>query len=79
MATLTVRNVPEETVRKVKVAAAQKGKSMEAELRSLIDATYRKQASIAEVQDRIRAMYGGKLPENTVDRFLAERHKDFDD
>ena len=81
MATLTVRNVPEVTVRKVKIAAAQKGKSMEAELRSLIDETYSGPQTVPfeEVQRRFAAMWGGKPPGNMVDRFLAERHEDFDD
>lgn len=38
MATLTIRNVPEATQRALKVRAAQHNRSMEAEVRSILEA-----------------------------------------
>jgi len=38
MATLTIRNLPDETLAKFRVRAAQRGRSMEAEARDLIAA-----------------------------------------
>lgn len=40
MSTLTIRNVPEESLKRLKKVAAQKGCSMEQELRELIASRY---------------------------------------
>lgn len=81
MATITVRNLKEETVRAIKVAAAGKSRSMEEEVRGLLEGTYTAPARITpeEAQRRFAALWNGKPPENMVDRFLAGRKKDFDD
>ena len=85
MATLTVRNLPDEALAKLRVRAAQHGRSMEAEARDLLVAV----AAGAEVlpmparssfEDRVamaQAMVRaelGELPKGRVDAFIAERH-----
>lgn len=50
MATLTIRNVPEEVVARLKKVAANNGRSMEQELRELLKTKY---PSRAEVLDRV--------------------------
>ena len=37
MATLTIRDVPEETKKRLRIRAAEHGRSMEAELRAIVD------------------------------------------
>lgn len=51
MATITVRNVPEELVNRIKQLADNKGVSMEQEIRDLLKSRYE---SRNEVLDRIR-------------------------
>ena len=41
MATITVRNLPEETHRALRVRAAEHGRSTEAEVRAILEATVR--------------------------------------
>lgn len=81
MATLNIRNLPEETLRALRVAAARHGRSMEAEVRALIAREYAPApaATPAQVQARVRALYGGAPPAGAVDDFLRHRGEDFDD
>lgn len=81
MPTLTIRNVPEETVRSLKIAAAERGHSMQAELLRLLKERYKSgnPAAVEQVQARIRAIYNGNPPNNMVDTFLAERKADWDE
>ncbi len=84
MAAITVRNLPQETVAKLRVRAAQHGRSMEAEVREalvslgdgarIIPSITRKSVDdrVAEVQGMIRDRLGS-LPVGRVDAFLAER------
>jgi plasmid stability protein len=46
MATLTIRNLPDDVVERVKATAARHGRSMEQELRLLIEARYRDREEI---------------------------------
>ena len=85
MATLTVRNLPEETLAAFRVVAARKGRSMEAQARELIDAAVREEgprpqvtreeveARVERAQARVREMFGGEVPKGLVDEFIAER------
>jgi len=65
MATLTIRNIDPEVQKRVRVRAAENGRSMEAELRQIIkDAVFVNTAKIEEVNlaEAIRqrfAQYGG--------------------
>ena len=71
MATLTIRNVPDEVVARLKKVAANNGHSMEQELRELLKTKY---PSRAEVLDRVRESWK-TLPEvstEEVDKWIAE-------
>ena len=84
MATLTVRNLPAEALAKLRVQAAQHGRSMEAEARDLLVAIADGgsvvrppvrpgiEERVARAQAKIRAELG-ELPKGRVDAFLAER------
>ena len=84
MATLTVRNLPDEALAKLRVQAAKHGRSMEAEARELIvavaegasvlrsSARLSIEERVARAQAKIRAELG-ELPKGRVDAFLAER------
>lgn len=85
MATLTVRNIPEDLHLALRVRAARAGRSMEEEVRILIaDAVANEnlsqdavradvEARVAKAQAMVREMFGGELPKGRVDAFLAER------
>ena len=79
MATLTIRNVDPEVKKRVRVRAAENGRSMEAELRQIIndavgnvpDATQETGRDLAEAIRRRFAPYGGvelDLPPREVGR-----------
>lgn len=84
MATLTVRNLPDEALAKLRVRAAERGRSMEADAREtlcaladgalLIMTAARPSidARVAEAQAMLKARLG-ELPKGRVDALLAER------
>jgi len=84
MGTLTVRNLPDEALSKLRVRAAKHGRSMESEARdalvalaegaSLVKFAPRPSVDerVAEVQAMIKAKLGA-LPKGRVDAFIAER------
>lgn len=84
MAAITVRNLPEEAVAKLRVRAANRGRSMEAEVRELLVAVADGariirnlgrppvDQRVAEVQAMVRERLG-ELPKGRVEAFLAER------
>ena len=71
MATLTIRDLPDELVERLKSVARSHGHSMEQEVRSLLEARYAPRATvIARIQDR-----WAELPEiqaEDLDAWLAE-------
>ena len=84
MATLTVRNLPDEALAKLRGRAAHHGRSMEAEARDLLVAVAEgarilREASRPSIEDRVAEAQGmikarlGDLPKERVDAFLAER------
>ena len=82
MGTLTVRNIPAETLARFRVHAAEHGRSMEAEARRLIEACSANfggepPCSFSEGVDQARAILrealGGELPGDLVDGLLADR------
>ena len=79
MATLTIRNLPDEVRDALRVRAAKAGRSMEAEARRLIQLmlSIAPETSVEErvqkIQAEVRDLFGGKLPSRGVDRFIAER------
>jgi plasmid stability protein len=63
MATLTIRNVPEDLVERIKGAAARNGRSMESEVRELLARQFaRSPESRAQVLERIRQLTAGVRP-----------------
>ena len=84
MKNLTVRNVPEDIYRRLRVSAASKGLSLEAHLReTLAQAAAQKPSPpfettkepFARVRAQIRKANGGKLPKGVTASFLKERKK----
>ena len=71
MATLTIRNVPDEVVARLKKVAANKGHSMEQELRELLKTRY---PARAEVLDRVKQRWETLPPVSAeeIDQWIAE-------
>lgn len=71
MATLTIRNVPEDVVARLKRVAANKGHSMEQELRELLKTRY---PARAEVLDRVERRWKTLPPVSAaeIDEWIAE-------
>lgn len=70
MATLTIRNVPDDVVERIKTAAAQKGHSIEQEVRELLEARFQaKNEALRRIRERWK-----DLPETTpeeIERWIA--------
>lgn len=80
MGSVTIRNVADETKQAARLAAARNGRSLEAELRALLDRTYARKVdertarllamSGAEFVDHLIKVANGatlELPERTID------------
>lgn len=63
MATVTIRELPDDLVDRIKDRAARSGRSMEQELRELLQRSY---ATRQEVLDRIEQRHG-TLPKTTAE------------
>ena len=80
MATLTIRNLPDEIYDRLRTRAARNKRSMEAEARDIVSAAVRPTPeSSAEAVRRMQELVA-RLPKETrdnftVDNFLAERRK----
>ncbi len=71
MPVLTVRNVPEETKRRLRIRAAEHGRSMEAELRAILEETLAEPENLGQAIRRRFGALGGvelELPEWTPAR-----------
>lgn len=82
MATLTVRNLSDATRDAIRVAAARHGRSMEAEVRVVLETTYRPVKApltpaerLARIDAAVAKAYAGKAPTWTVDEFISERRQ----
>ncbi len=84
MATLTIRNLPEEVHSALRVRAAQAGRSMEEEVRVMIAQQTRGGSApsfdrddalraAAELRELMRIANGGRMPRDSVDAFLADK------
>ena len=80
MATLTIRNLPDAVRDKLRIRAAENGRSMEAEARLALVKTYAAEAparrpSAAERVERARAIVGPQLKPgiSLVEELMAER------
>ena len=81
MAILNIRSLPDDVHAKLRILAAQHGKSMEAEAREILtiacrDNSQRKPAS--SLQDLVAKLYGDNFPDNVVDSLINERRKEAD-
>jgi len=83
MATLNIRNLPDEVHRQLRIRAAEHGRSMEAEARAILcdavdsgeqpdDPLHRAK----RLQAFVDKLYADKKPHNVVDEFIAERRRD---
>lgn len=80
MATITIRNLKDEVRDALRVQAAKKGLSLEAEVREILEGAVESpkptradiERAVAEVQERLRAANNGELPD-LVGQLLADR------
>ncbi|MEJ2079148.1 MAG: Arc family DNA-binding protein [Acidobacteriota bacterium] len=79
MASLNVRNLPEEVRRRLRVRAARAGRSMEAEAREILTAaTLEKNHKVgaSQLQQFVDRLYGTRRPTRVVDDLIEERRKE---
>jgi plasmid stability protein len=75
MATVTIRNLDDAVVEKLRSRARDNHRSLEAELRELLSGVVREQERMRKFQAkaaRIAAMTPGKLPQSDSTRLLRE-------
>lgn len=71
MATLTIRNVPDDVVTRLKKVAANKGHSMEQELRELLKTRYpSREAAITSMRESWKTM--PPTPREQADKWLED-------
>ena len=76
MATLNIRNLPDLTHRELRVRAARRNRSMEAEARSILVAACGPpdaRVTVGDLQRMVDEMYGAEKPANAVDDLIRER------
>jgi plasmid stability protein len=88
MATLTIRNLPDDVHAALRVQAAKNGRSMEEEVRVLLAASTgaavtgpakaafdpeRARAAAERLREHIRQANGGRMPDDSVDQYIAEK------
>lgn len=83
MTTLTIRNVPEAVHRALRKRAKTHSRSVEAEVRALLETSVAAPGSdwrkeLPDIQARAQKAMGNP-PTNAVERFLAERGNDWDE
>lgn len=80
MATLNIRNLPEDVHRRLRLRAAHAGRSMEAEARAILASACMDGdeggADAADLQAFVDALYGPGKPEGVVDDLLEERRRE---
>ena len=79
MAVLNIRNLPEEVHTKLRVRAAQAGRSMEAEARAILSAVIlnnQTPTSPTDLQEWVTQLYGVYKPTQVVETLLAERREE---
>ncbi len=87
MATLNIRNLPDDVHRRLRIRAAEHGRSMEAEARAILTkacgdgprpSPEDREAAVRRLQAYVRRVYGNRKPDSVVDAFLEERRRDWD-
>lgn len=87
MATLNIRRLPDDVHRRLRMRAAEHGRSMEAEARSILaeacaPATKARAtpeealAKARRLQAFVDKLYGGRKPHGVVDELIAERRRE---
>jgi plasmid stability protein len=79
MAVLNLRSVPEATHRRLRVRAAQHGRSMESEARAIIEESLRPApaaGSAAALPAWVEGLYRGNCPRSVVDDLIRERRRE---
>ncbi|BCX04680.1 MAG: hypothetical protein KatS3mg053_2618 [Candidatus Roseilinea sp.] len=79
MAVLNIRNLPDDVYARLRLRAAKSGRSMEAEARAILIAAVRPvhtSRDVADLQDWVVQLYGGRKPRRVVDGFIAERRRE---
>ncbi len=77
MASLSIRDLPDDVHRRLRIRAARAGRSMEAEVRAILESATRdeSEASSTGLQDWVDSLYGSKKPKSVVDEFIRERRR----
>ncbi|MEZ5476935.1 MAG: hypothetical protein R3E95_05465 [Thiolinea sp.] len=76
MATLNIRNLPDDVHAALRIRAAQKGLSMEAEARHILAQVCKslpRDRDFSKLQNLVDEMYGDRKPRHVVDDLIAER------
>lgn len=80
MATLNIRNLPDEVHRELRQRAARHNRSMEAEARAILGEACRPRRSTEEAVRRLQAwideQYGAGKPTDVVDELIRERREE---
>ncbi len=79
MATLSIRNLPDDVHQRLRLRAARKGRSMEAEVRDILAQTCVPSAGDSGwegIQDFVDRIYGGRKPGGVVDDLIRERRRE---
>lgn len=77
MAVLTIRNVPEEVRARLRLRAAEAGRSLEAEVRAILAAASSRHECkpASALQEWVDKLYGKRKPRRVVDTLIADRRK----
>lgn len=79
MASVSVRNLPDHIHQRLRVRAAENGRSMEAEIRSILEQALSvdsKPQDLSELRGFLARLLGDRKPESLVDEFIAERRRE---
>ncbi len=82
MAVLNIRNLPDDVHARLRVRAAEHGRSMEAEARAILAAACSSDSpepaavSVEEIQKWVDELYGHDKPEGVVESLIEERREE---
>lgn len=79
MAVLNIRNLPDEVHAKLRIRAAEHGRSMEAEAREILAAACRGSegtTSGEDLQSLVDRLYGGRRPTGVTDDLIRDRRRE---
>jgi plasmid stability protein len=81
MATINIRNVPDDVYKALRVRAAQSNESMESYLRNhltkLIEGAPTAEISLLDIRARMRAVLEDRADESILDDFLKQRREEY--